>query len=100
VKLIYVPCRDEEEAQKITRTLLEEKLIGCANLFPIKSMYWWEGKIENTSEHITLLKTNDSLVEKVRQRVKEIHSYDVPAIIVINADVNKEYLDWLNSNLH
>jgi len=58
VNLFYVPCPDINSAETISAKLLNEKLIGCANIIPgMTSMYWWEGKIEKSSECILILKT-------------------------------------------
>ena len=84
--LFYIPCPDKACATKIAKTLLEEKLVGCANIIPgMESMYWWEGKIETSSEHILILKvlkTSDAQ-DLVTKRVKELHPYEVPCIMTI-----------------
>nr|BFD58697.1 divalent-cation tolerance protein CutA [Bdellovibrio sp. CKG001]BFD62122.1 divalent-cation tolerance protein CutA [Bdellovibrio sp. HM001]BFD67964.1 divalent-cation tolerance protein CutA [Bdellovibrio sp. HAGR004] len=97
--LFYIPCPDKTCAEKIARTLLEEKLIGCANIIPgMESMYWWEGKIETSSEHILILKvlkTSDAQ-DLVTKRVKELHPYDVPCIMTLPVlGINPEYKKWL-----
>ena len=101
--LVYIPCPSTEVAEKIARTLLQEKLIGCANLIPgMKSLYWWEEKIEASSECILLLKTMESpdAKEKIFKRVTELHPYDVPCIMSFTPDqVNASYLSWLQSCL-
>lgn len=97
--LFYIPCPDKTCAEKIARTLLEEKLIGCANIIPgMESMYWWEGKIETSSEYILILKvlkTSDAQ-DLVTKRVKELHPYDVPCIMTLPVlGINPEYKKWL-----
>lgn len=74
--MIYVTASGVKEAKKIARKLLEEKLVACANIIPnMESIYWWEGNLEEDVESILLLKTHSELVDKVIDRVKEIHSY-------------------------
>ncbi|MBW2980407.1 divalent-cation tolerance protein CutA [Candidatus Woesearchaeota archaeon] len=94
--LIYITCKDEKEARKIAKHLLEKKLIACANFFPINSMYWWEGKIEDDKEFLLLAKTTKKNANKVKDEVKKVHSYDVPCILEIDVDGNKEYIDWVD----
>lgn len=97
--LFYIPCPDKACAEKISRTLLEEELIGCANIIPgMESMYWWEGKLETSSEHILILKvlkTSDAQ-DLVTKRVKELHPYDIPCIMTLPIlGINPEYKKWL-----
>ena len=90
--LIYITCKDKVEAKKISKHLLEKRLIACANIFPIESMYWWKGEIEEANESVIIAKGFD--FEKIKEETKKVHSYDVPAIIKIEADSNEEYMDW------
>jgi periplasmic divalent cation tolerance protein len=92
--IFYVPCKNKAEAKTIAKTLLEKKLIACANVLPIDSMYYWEGKFKENKEVVLLLKTLNHVEEEVKQEIKELHSYEVPAIIRINTRVNSEYLAW------
>ncbi|MEA2038123.1 MAG: divalent-cation tolerance protein CutA [Nanoarchaeota archaeon] len=94
--LVYITCKDKEESSKISRHLLEKKLIACTNIHPIESLYWWEGKIQEESEVVVIAKTKDSNYDKVKEEVKKIHSYDVPCIIKIKAEANSEYDKWIN----
>jgi periplasmic divalent cation tolerance protein len=96
MSLIYITCKDEKEAKKIAKHLLEKKLIACANFFPINSMYWWEGKIQDDKEFLLLVKTAEKNYEKVKKEVESIHSYDVPCILKIDTEGNKEYMDWVD----
>ena len=95
--VVYVACKDEEEARKISKALLEKKLIACANIFPVQSMYWWENKIQEATEYIIIAKTIKTFFDEITDLVKELHSYDVPLIEQWDVDaVDKDYLDWLN----
>ena len=96
---LYVTCGSEQEAKKIARHLLEKKLIACANIFPIKSMYWWRGKIENGSEFVAILKTKEEKYAVVKREIEKIHSYAVPCIIRINVEPNSDYAAWLEGEL-
>jgi periplasmic divalent cation tolerance protein len=101
--LYYIPCPDKECAENISRTLLTEKLIGCANIIPgMTSMYWWEGKIETSSEYILILKTLESsdARKNLEKRVQELHPYEIPCIMALPvAGINDSFKNWLEQNL-
>ncbi len=99
--MVYVTASGVEEAKKIARNLLEDKLVACANIISkMESIYWWEGNLEEDVESILLLKTHSELVDKVIDRVKEIHSYQTPCVLEIQIkNGSLEYLDWLDKSL-
>ena len=97
--ILYVTCKNSKEAEKITFHLLTKRLIACANIFPIKSMYWWNGKIAKGKEHVIIAKTTANNLKKAEKEIKRMHSYKVPCILSINASANKEYLDWLKKEI-
>ncbi len=96
MNLFYVPCPDINTAETISAVLLNEKLIGCANIIPgMTSMYWWEGKIEKSSECILILKTTQD-AKVLEQRLLELHPYKVPCLLQIPvASINDAYKNWL-----
>jgi periplasmic divalent cation tolerance protein len=89
------------EAEKIAKTLLEERLIACANIIgPVQSLFWWQGKIDEAQEHLILMKTRKDLFSKLSEKVKALHSYQVPEIIAMPiVEGFKPYLEWLESSL-
>ena len=92
---------NREEAINIVRQLLREKLIACANIVgSVNSLYWWKGKIEESREFLVLMKTRENFFEKLAQRVKELHSYEVPEVIALPLVKGlPAYLSWLNACL-
>ncbi|MBI2655725.1 divalent-cation tolerance protein CutA [Candidatus Woesearchaeota archaeon] len=94
--LLYVICKDKKEAEKISAHLLKKRMIACLNMFPVRSMYWWNQKIVTSSEYAVLAKTNNKNYKKATDEIKKIHSYDIPCILRIEAKANKEYEDWIN----
>ncbi|PIN71827.1 divalent-cation tolerance protein CutA [Candidatus Woesearchaeota archaeon CG10_big_fil_rev_8_21_14_0_10_45_5] len=94
--IVYVTHENLGNAQRMAAHLLKKRLIACANFFPIKSSYWWKGKIENSQEIVSLLKTRKENWEKVKSEIKKIHSYKTPCIIKIGAEANKDYESWIN----
>lgn len=97
--LLYITCKGEKEAKKISMHLLKKRLIACANIFPIKSMYWWKGKIVNDKENVIIAKTLEKNFKKVEYEVKRLHSYKIPCILKINTVSNKDYERWVNKEV-
>lgn len=96
---IYITAGSEEEAAGIGRTLIEERLAACVNILPARSMYRWEGKVEDEAEVVAFIKTRASLAEKVIERVKLLHSYEVPCIVVLPIKQgNPDYLQWIEES--
>lgn len=99
--IVFVTASGQPEAEKIARHLLEKKLAACVNIIePIKSMYWWEGKIDESQEALLVIKTKKTLFKKLASAVKSVHSYSVPEIIAMPiVDGQKDYLNWINSSV-
>jgi len=99
--MVMVTAGDDEEAQLIARSLLESRKVACANIIPgMKSLYWWQEKIDRASESLIFLKTSRRLLDEVITLVKEIHSYEVPEIIALPIIAgNEDYLKWLSGEL-
>ena len=99
--LITVTASSREEAEKIATTLLERKLIACANILgPVSSRFWWQGKIDLAEEYMIFMKTKRELFDQVVDNVKQLHSYEVPEIIALPiVEGAKPYLEWINSSL-
>lgn len=96
---IYITAGSEEEAAGIGRTLIEERLAACMNILPARSIYRWEDTIEDETEVVAFIKTRASLAEKVTERVKSLHSYEVPCIVVLPINQgNPDYLQWIEES--
>lgn len=98
MKLLYVTAANEEEATKISQTLVEEKLAACTNILgSISSVYRWQGAIETGSEVAMLVKTSTDKASKVIDRIADIHSYETPCILTIPVDGGfGPFLDWVS----
>ncbi|MEK6766568.1 MAG: divalent-cation tolerance protein CutA [Planctomycetota bacterium] len=96
--VIYITTRSVNEAKKIGRALVEEKLAACSNIIsPIRSIYSWQGKICDDNEALMILKTKKKLFKQIVARVEKLHSYDVPEIIAMPIiEGSSKYLSWLN----
>jgi periplasmic divalent cation tolerance protein len=99
IATIYLTASSSEEAMAITRQLLSERLIACANILSeITSVYRWEGQVHADSEVPVLLKTRTSLVDTVTSRIRELHSYRVPCIVAWrSAGGNEAYFQWVHA---
>jgi periplasmic divalent cation tolerance protein len=80
---VYATFADQAEAARIARQLVEERLAACANILaPCRSIYRWQGKIEEAQEVPVLFKTREEIAPRLIERLAELHSYDVPAAVV------------------
>jgi periplasmic divalent cation tolerance protein len=97
--LVYTTFPSIVEAERVGRALVERRLCACVNILPgMVSHYWWQGAVERGEEVVMIVKTRGSLAEHVGTAVKEMHSYTMPAILVIPIEsIDKRYLDWLMS---
>lgn len=95
---ISTTTETKEEAQKIARYLVEQKLAACVQIScPIESTYRWKGKLETASEWLCLIKTRESFFKKVEAAIKKLHSYETPEIIATPiVKGSREYLKWLD----
>ena len=98
-RLVYITAKDEEEANRIGQALVGEKLAACVNIHPIRSIFRWQGEISQEDEVAILAKTKAELVDEVMSRVKELHSYEVPCIIVLPLEKgNPDFLEWISQS--
>jgi len=86
-----------EEADLISNSLLEKKLIACSNIINnMKSTFWWKGNIQNENEVMIIAKSTKAHLDNIIADVKSLHSYDVPEILAIPIlGGNPDYLDWM-----
>ncbi|ETR75658.1 dihydroorotate dehydrogenase [Afipia sp. P52-10] len=94
---VYTTFPSLVEAEAAAKVIVEGKLAACANILPgMISHYRWEGKVERAEEVVTIFKTRTSLADRVREAVRQNHSYEVPAIAVIALEsVDRDYFGWL-----
>ena len=97
--LLYVTAGDAEEAAKIGRTLVEERRVACANVIPgVRSIYRWEGAVQDESEAVLIAKTEETRAEAATARIKALHSYDLPCVVVLPlTGGNADFLRWIES---
>jgi periplasmic divalent cation tolerance protein len=94
-----ITCKNKAEAEKIANHLLKNRLIACANIFPISSLYRWKGKLQKDKEFVLLAKTIKNKAKYVEKEVKRVHSYDIPCIIQKEVTANKEFMGWIKNEV-
>ena len=96
-QIVFITAGTSQEAETIARALVGERLAACANVVPaVTSIYRWEGKVQRDPEVLLIVKSTDANMPALIQRVKELHSYQVPEIIALPiAGGSPEYLVWI-----
>jgi periplasmic divalent cation tolerance protein len=100
-RVVLVTCATLEEARKMARGVVEKRLAACVNIVThaVESFYSWEGKLENSSEYMLMMKTSEERLEDLQKEVLALHSYETPEFIVLPIVAGSEvYLKWLGDN--
>ncbi len=94
--MIYTTLPDKAITKKIATVLVNESLVACVNFFPVGSVYRWKGKLTEDKEYGLIMKTKKSLYRKVEKRLKELHPYEIPAIVSYEIKEGlSDYLSWI-----
>lgn len=101
VRFLLSTFADEESASTVLRQLLEERLVACGTMIPgARSLYCWKGKIEEASEVLVLLKTDQKNASRCMSRAQELHPYEVPELILLDPEaVSDPYASWIREAL-
>ena len=99
--VVFITAKDNEEAQKIAKSLLKRRQVACVNIVPeVNSHFWWQDKLGSTQESLLVIKTKDTLLPDIIKSVRKIHSYDVPEIIALPiVGGNQDYLEWIDKEV-
>ncbi|MDA1100381.1 MAG: divalent-cation tolerance protein CutA [Proteobacteria bacterium] len=99
--LLYVTCANGDEAKTIARALVGDRLVACANILgPMTSIYRWNGEVAEQEEVAMLLKTRSDMTAHVAERVKAMHSHDLPCVVGLPIQGgNPEFLTWLRREI-
>ena len=101
-RVVLVTCATLEESRKIARAMVERHLAACVNIVThaVESFYMWEGKLENESEYLLILKTGEERVDELKTAVLAMHSYDTPEFVVLPIVAGtEEYLNWVGESV-
>ena len=95
--VVLVTTPTPERAAELARTLVEERLAACGNVVPgLRSIYRWEGKVQDEAEALLVLKTTRARFEALRDRVLALHPYEVPEVIALPVEAGSaRYLAWI-----
>ena len=95
--ILMATTKDEKEAAKIAKSLLDKKLAACCNIIPgMKSMFWWEGKQEEIRESLLMAKTSKELAARAAAEIKSLHSYKMPALEFLEiVGGSTDNLNWI-----
>lgn len=98
--LAFSTTDSKDEAEKIAKALVEEKLAACVNIVPgLRSIYRWQGKICDENEFLLIIKTAAENQTRIEERIRELHHYEVPELIFVPiTDGLPEYLEWVVSS--
>jgi periplasmic divalent cation tolerance protein len=101
-RLVLTTTANPEEAARLGRALVEERLAACATITPAaQSIYRWQGKIESAAETLVLLKSEADQLPALEARLHELHSYETPEFLVLAVESGSQsYLEWLHACLH
>jgi periplasmic divalent cation tolerance protein len=99
--MAYVSAADADEARRIAKALVEERLAACVNILGhIESVYHWEGGLQRSDEVAFFAKTTEECFDALAARVRELHSYELPCIVAVPlARGEAVFLDWIGDNV-
>ncbi len=98
---VFTTVEKREDGERIAKIVLEKRLAGCVQVLgPIKSTYWWKGKIETAEEYLCIMKSKKNLYAELEKAIREIHPYEIPEIIALPIIAGYEgYLKWLDGEV-
>ncbi|TET95376.1 MAG: divalent-cation tolerance protein CutA [Desulfobacteraceae bacterium] len=99
--VIFITTGTDEEAHRIANMLLNQKKVACVNILPkVRSLFWWQDKLDSAQESLLIVKTRASLLSEIVSMVREVHSYDVPEVIALPIiGGNPDYLEWIGKEV-
>lgn len=97
---VYTTCADSGEAQKLGELMIREKIAACVDMWPIESMYMWDGKMADKKQTMMMITTHETKLQQVSDLISQNHSYSVPLIAGVDVmRVNPEYKAWVVSEI-
>jgi len=100
-RIVLTTTANLDEADRLGRILVEERLVACATLIPaVESIYSWKGKVETSSETMLMLKTGSDRLPALEARLNQLHSYETPEFLVLGVEAGSHpYLAWMFGSL-
>ena len=99
--VVLTACDSEDKAAELAHALVQKKVAACVNILPgARSIYHWQGKLEDAPEWVLLIKSRRDLFPQLREAIAQMHSYEVPEVIALPVvDGSEAYLAWLDREL-
>lgn len=98
MRLVRINCPDLDTAKRVAQTLIEDRLIACANISaPVTSIYRWGGQVQSETEYVVFAKTTAARFGALCDRVRDLHPHDVPAILSIPVEASEDFGNWVVS---
>ncbi len=100
-RIVFVTCPDLATASRLAHIIVQERLCACANLIPaIQSIYMWKGKMEESAEALMIIKTRESKIQELENRLRQLHPYEVFEFVAMPiVSGNTQYLSWVSETL-
>jgi periplasmic divalent cation tolerance protein len=100
-RIVLTTVALHETAIAMARTLVQERLAACVNISPgVESIYWWQGRIEQTLEYVLMIKTTAAKIEALRERMMKLHPYELPEFVILPIEGGSEaYLQWIGESV-
>jgi len=100
-RIVLSTAGSEAEARKIAQALVERRLAACVNIVgPIQSVYRWKGAVESAPEYLLIIKTTAVAFPRVRDAIRELHSYELPECVMLSIEAgSEEYLKWISESV-
>ncbi len=96
--VFYVTHPDEGTARRIAQQMVEQRLAACANVFPITSVYRWQGAVQNEGEWVSVLKTSLEREGDLERALCAVHPYEVPCLLRYEVRANEAYERWIRES--
>lgn len=97
IRIVVTTVRAEADARRLAATLIGRRLIACATMVPVVSMYRWEGMVESEAEVQIMFKTTPDRVDVTIEAIRELHTYDLPEIVEFDATASAAYASWVHA---
>lgn len=94
--LIATTCANQRAAERLAQALLKARLVACVNMWPVRSVYWWQKKLRRSNEWIILYKTSKARAAQVSRRIKNLHDYTLPVIEQWEGKVAQDIAAWID----
>lgn len=99
IQVVYVTCASKKDAKILAKELLQKRLIACANIYPIESLYQWNGTLNDEKEYVLWAKTLQNLIPTVEKNIIQSHPYEIPCIVNFSVNSSDDYLNWVKAQL-